>query len=355
MGDEAVGHQRLRFQELHGAPDQLRRVMKRPGQRQLFVMRPPRVEPHRGPGSAPSEEYHSPPPGHRIDGLLPHLQTARGVHRHVHAPASGEIPQGGHHVRGLAGVEALAQPEAPDAGEAPARLSDEEDAGLPRRRGHRQETPQRSRAEHGDGLAGLHPAPLDSAQGAGQRLGEGRPGRGKIRRQANHIALRQPRGQRDVFAVRAVDEQEILAEVGASPPARWALPARSRVGRDHAVAFPDGLHPAADCHDTAGKLVPEDGGNPRNHHGMPATESFHVGAAGQRGLDLDQRLSGARSRHGDLLVPEIAGTVEDHGLHRGSPVTKTLTASRSTVRATPSARRERGRRWVMSPSTWICP
>ena len=215
---------------------------------------------------------------------------------------------------------------------------------------------------------------VDRPEAAGHGLGERDAGRLGVRPHRHQVARHQARRQRDVLGVGAVDEEEIVAEVRLAAPARRARPARRRVRGDRPVPGPHPTHARPDRGDRPRELVAEDGRHPRDHHGMAAPEGLHVRAAGQRGLDPEHHLTRARLRDRRVLEPEIAGAVEDLRSHRaprtparpGRPrsdhwlpalpiSTKTLSASRRSMRPTASARRSSGTRCEQSSATRTAP
>ena len=352
MRDEVVRYQHAGLHQVHGSPDELGRVVERAEQRQLLVMRPTRVQTDRGSGRAAAEEYHVAAPARRVDRLLPHLGPARRVDRDVRARAAGGGADGCHDVVGLRRVEAFADPEPSHPCEPPAGLSDQDDTGLARGRHHPEETAERTRAEDDDGLARLHPRPLDAEERTRHRLGE-RRARGREPGPEPHDVLRhEPWGKRDELTVRAVNEQEVVAQVRAARQARAARAARCRVRGDDAVALADTPDAGADRRDGARELVAEDRGDLRNHDRVATTERLDVRPAGERRVDPEHQLAGLRLGHRELLRAEVARAVEHHRPHG---VTYTLSASRRRIRSTPRSRPGSVTRWVTSPSTDTSP
>src|SRR6266511_1639837 len=84
----------------------------------------------------------------------------------------------------------------------------------------------------------------------------------------HHVLLDETRRQRDEFAVGAVDEEQILAEIGPLTAAERADAARRRIGGHHAIAFPEPVDAAPDGRDRARELMAEYGGHVRDHHRM---------------------------------------------------------------------------------------
>src|SRR2546425_6459534 len=98
-------------------------MMKRADERELFVMRPASVHPHRGPGRATTKEYHASSAPHGGHGLLPHLRTTGGVDRDVGPSPVGhgaEIPDD---VGAGGGAHALPHAARAHAMQAPAGLA----------------------------------------------------------------------------------------------------------------------------------------------------------------------------------------------------------------------------------------
>jgi hypothetical protein len=219
------------------------------------------------------------------------------------------------HVRDFTGVHAFGEPHVSHPVEPPAPLAHQHHPGSPLAGGQGQEAAERALAEDHHGHVRLHPASLDPQQGTGERLGEGRARGGQARADRDQVAGHEARGQADVLTVGAVDEEQVLAEVGAPCAAEPALPARRRVGRHDPVALPDPGHAAADRGHHPGQLVAEDGGHVGDHHRVAAPQGLDVGAAGERGLYADHDTARLRLGHRDLLEPEVAGTVEDLRAH----------------------------------------
>src|SRR5262249_28217351 len=143
-----------------GLPDELGRVVERADERELLVMGPACVHLHRSPGRAASKEYHASSAAHGGDGLFPHLRTTRGVDRDLWSTPVGERSQVRDDVRGGRRIDALADAERADAIEPPAGLADEDDATLARRGHQSEQAAERSVAEHGHRLPGLHASTL---------------------------------------------------------------------------------------------------------------------------------------------------------------------------------------------------
>ena len=200
--------------------------------------------------------------------------------------------------------------------------------------------------------ARLHPSPLDAEERAGQRLGKGRAARGQARAQAHDIGGAEPGRQGDEFAVGAVDEEEVLAQIVAAFPTEAALATGRRIGGDHAVSLPHSGRARSHARHRASKLVAEDGGNVRNHHGVAAAQHLDVRPAREGGLDPDDDPPGLRLGNREVFEAEISRSMEDLRPHG---VMYTLTASWRRISSTPRASSPRGSRWVMSPSTRIRP
>src|SRR5215469_1098641 len=348
VGQEPIRHQAARLEQRDRLPDQRRRVVKGSDQRQFFVVRPSRVHPHGRTRRATTEEYHGPSTADSCHGLLPHLGTPGSVHDHVDAGASRCLPQERGEVRASRGVETLRDTEPPHLIEPPARLADKDHPRATLRGHQSEEAAERSVPDHRHAHAALHASALDSQERTSERLREGGAPRGQRGREAHHVGRDEARGQRDVLAVGAVDEEEIFAKVFALHPAEAAGAARGGVRRHHAVPFPERRHATPDARHRARELVAEHRGHVRDHDGMAAPQHLDVGSAGERGLHAHDQLARRRLRHGNVLEAQIAGTVEDLRPHGRM---YTFTASRRCISSTPRASSARGNRWVMRPST----
>src|SRR5262249_17315503 len=141
----------------------------------------------------------------------------------------------------------------------------------------------------------------------------------------------------------AVDEEEVVTKIGPTAEARGARPTRGRVRRHRSVSRPDDANPRPDGGDRPRELVAEDRWHSRDHDRVTAPERLHVRATGQRRLDAEHHLAGPGLGNGRFLEPEVAGAVEDLRLHAPTS-TKTLSASRRSIRPTASARRSSGSR-----------
>ncbi len=170
-------------------------------------------------------------------------------------------------------------------------------------------------ADHGHRHALLDAAALDTEERTGQGLGKGRAARRQRWAQAHDVGGNQPRREREVFSVAAVDEEEVLAQVLAPRPAAATGAAGRGVGGDHAVPFPEARHAPAQARDGAGELMAEHGRHVWDHHGVSAAQHLDVGAAGQRGLDPDDDLAQRRLGHRHLLEAEIPRPIEDLSFH----------------------------------------
>src|SRR5215469_1812696 len=178
VGQETIRHQATRLEQRHRLPDQRRRVVKGSHQRELFVVRPSRVEPHGRSRGATTEEYHGPPAADSRYSLLPHLGAPRRVDGYVDAGAARGLAQHDSEIGSLRSVDRLCDAEPTHLIEAPPGLADEDDAGAPLRGDQGEKAAERSVTDHRDGHAARHPPPLHAKEGAGQRLGEGGAPRG---------------------------------------------------------------------------------------------------------------------------------------------------------------------------------
>ena len=152
-----------------------------------------------------------------------------------------------------------------------------------------------------------HPGARDAVQAAGERLDE----RGDLGREAvgdgEEVAAGDPLRHEQELRVRAVQQREqALAQGLVAAPARRALPARRRVGRDHATPGRR-VHPA--------ELVTERARRRAEQHRVSPVVRLRVGAVGERDLDLDEHVAGPRLGPGDVLEPDVARPVEDQCLH----------------------------------------
>src|SRR5262249_12943758 len=157
MRDDGAGLERF-----DGLPDELRRVVERADERELFIVRPASVHLHRSSRRAASKEYHASSAAHCGDGLFPYLWPARRIDRDVRSAAIGERAQVRHDVRGGRRVDAVADPERAHAIEPPAGLADDDDATLTRRGDECQQAAERAVAEDRHRLARLHASTLDT-------------------------------------------------------------------------------------------------------------------------------------------------------------------------------------------------
>ena len=316
--------------------------MKRAEERQLLVVDATRVERDHRAGRAAAEEDHAAAATRGRHRAFPRLRPSGGVERDVAATPAGRST---HRVDGVRGcrVDAFAEGELFHALEPPALLADDDHPGLPRRRDHCQQASEGAMTEDHDGLAGFDARALHGAERARQRLGERRARRRRRGGQLHEVALDQPCGQPDELAVRAVDEQQIFAEVRAVGATRGTRAARRGVRRHDAISGLDTVHAATHRRDRPGELVAEHGGDDGDHHGMAAPKNLHVRPARERGLDLQHHLADVGRRHGKLFGAQVARTVEDHRAHRpGHVVTKTFRASRRRTSSSPSASRSSG-------------
>ena len=114
------------------------------------------------------------------------------------------------------------------------------------------------------------------------------------------------RGNLEHLRIGAVEQRvEVGAELLASCRAWRARPARRRVDAADEIALAErGILAAGD--DDAGVLVPERRGRRAEQHGMPAPVALGVGAAGQRRLDAQHDLAGARLGLGHVLHAHVA-------------------------------------------------
>ena len=236
-----------------------------------------------------------PPGAARRDGLLPGLGRARRLdHRLVAA------------VRALAAAEQLGGRAACLAGE-------------------REQAAERPAAEHGDVLTGLHARVVGAVHRAGERLDRRCD---LVRNAIRHAVQVDPRDalrHAQQLRVGAVEQRvEIRAQLLAARRAGVAGAAGRRVDAAHGIALAERRVLTAG-HDDARVLVPEGRRRGAQQHGMAAAVALGVGRAGQRGLDAQHDLAGARLGLGDVLDAHVARRPVARGDHGANT---TLSASR---------------------------
>ena len=269
------------------------------------------------------------------DGQLEGRRHADGLDRHVGAQPTGQLGDdrlrvlsrvvdddvGAELLRGLQpavgqidghDVTRAEQPSAHDGGE-----------------------PDRTRADDGHDIAGLHGAVEDADLVAGrQDVGQhqdllvGHAGRHRVggrvgERHAHVLGL----GAVDLVAEDPPAAAEALAV--SSVPAEAARTARRDARDEHPVADLDRLDAGADCLDRPDRLVAEDPSV--GHRGNVTLEDVQIGAADRDGVDADDRVGVARDRGLGYIFPSLlTGSVVHERLHGEPPDRRAVDDGRVT-------------------------
>ncbi len=165
-------------------------------------------------------------------------------------------------------------------------------------------------------ISGASAGLFQTADNAGQRLSE----RGVLEwNSVGHeqgVLLDDARGDAHVLGIRAVVEDQVLAQILLALPAPEAEVAGGGVQRHHAVSDVEAGHAGARFDDLSGELVAK-GDWRLEHHGVVAAAiDFEVGAAGEGGADAKHELAPGSSRNGHTFHAQVLAAIEDSRQHR---------------------------------------
>lgn len=170
-------------------------------------------------------------------------------------------------------------------------------------------------AEDEEVLSGVESEVVDALDDAGEGFGEGGVGeRGGIG-DAMQVPLGNPGRDHDGLCVGAVEEEQVVAEVGLVASAGRAHAAGGGVGGDDTIADVPVGGCGVDFGDRAGELMAEGAGRGEHPGVVAASEDLEVGAAGEGGADPDADFAGLEGGFGDVLDPDIFLSVEHGGAH----------------------------------------
>ena len=156
---------------------------------------------------------------------------------------------------------------------------------------------------------------FQAAHHAGQRLHQRGVLIAHVRRNRISVPLDDARRNANVLGVRAVVEQQVLAQVLAAPAAIETLARRGRNSPPpRAAPTENSGHALAHGDHIAGQLVPEHSRGHDHPSVVSAAEDLHVGAAGQRHLDPNEDVPAADCGNGHRLHLQVFFAVE-HGRH----------------------------------------
>src|SRR5262249_21994213 len=129
------------------------------------------------------------------------------------------------------------------------------------------------------------------------------------------ILLNNALGNSDIFGVRAVVKQQILAEVFLALLAEVAIPAWSRVGGGDSLSDFEAPNVFSHRDNIAGELVTEKSRRLNHASMIPAAEDFQVRAARQRCPHSYENVARTDLRDGYLLDAYLLFSVEHSSRH----------------------------------------
>jgi hypothetical protein len=119
-----------------------------------------------------------------------------------------------------------------------------------------------------------------------------------------------PSRHHDILSIRAVDEQQIVAEIRQVSATVVTPIAGRRVVRHYPHPLPKIFNFGSDGGDRAAKLVPKHSGW-GDHTGVSTLhKDFEIGAAGRRGFYTHEDVCVSESRDWDRLEGDVARSVE---------------------------------------------
>jgi hypothetical protein len=151
---------------------------------------------------------------------------------------------------------------------------------------------------------------FDALNHAGQGFGERGVNEGQFRGNMEEIDADDAVGDDDGLGVCAVEEEEIVAEVGLIPATGWTGATGSRVGGHDTIAGFPVLHGRMNLGDDAGELMPEDAGRGQHAGVVAAPEHLEVRATGQGGPDADADFALGEIRFWEVLESDILLSME---------------------------------------------
>lgn len=161
---------------------------------------------------------------------------------------------------------------------------------------------------------------FDALHDARERFDERRVAERRFRFETQQIFLHKPRGNDNGLGVGAVEKKQIFAKIFLLVAAIKTFAAWRGIGHDDAVAdlpiptLDIGLR-TSDFTDHAGQFVTEDSGR-HDHFGVIAAfENLQVGAAGERGFDMDADFAGFQRRQRDVFDSDFLFAEENGGFH----------------------------------------
>jgi hypothetical protein len=131
-----------------------------------------------------------------------------------------------------------------------------------------------------------------------------------MRRQFIRIAFHDARGDADVLSIRAIIEEQIVAEIYAPAPAVEALETRRGVRRNHTLPDAELCYARTQSHNVARQFVSEDCRWHDHARVITATEDFEVRPAGERRADANKNIASSEFRDRNVFEPDILLAVE---------------------------------------------
>ncbi len=323
--DEGAGLEASAGNQSEGFAAEGRGVMEGSAQRDVAIVNAVGVERDvRIPGAA-AEEIHRAAFAHQFHRLLPRLRHAHGLDGDIHAAIVGRerarfldgFTDGRvlHHVRRAQLPRGLRLAVVPH----------QRDGLVSRQCGHVQNhQSQRPAPDDGNKIAPARLGILESMHRAGQRLGKRRVFQRHILRHANRVHGHDALGNADELCVRAVVEEQIVAEILLAAQAEIAFAARRGIERHHAIARREIRDTLAGFENRSRQFVAEERRGHDHARVIAAPEDLEVRPASKRSAHVDDQLARRRLGDGNLLDADIFASMENGGLHGAAPKKRAL-------------------------------
>ena len=237
-------------------------------------------------------------------------------HRVSAARAFGQLAHRRHRILGRGHIECRGRAQPLGDIHLALAFADGNDPHLALRQNTDELQPNRAAADHHCGIALLDSGFVNSAQHASQRFGHRRVRIGYAVGNFQHVLPHDSPRNPDVFRVRSVIEQQILAKIWLAFFAVKTNIARRGIRRKNAHAFAHAaVHPAAGFFNHSRELVAEQRRRLDHSRVITALPHFQVRAAGQRHFHPHQYLIFFDLGNIDGFDLQIFHAIQDGGRH----------------------------------------
>lgn len=175
--------------------------------------------------------------------------------------------------------------------------------------------PDRTGAEHEQMFGGFELEIAQALDNAGQGFGEGRFSKRDVGGDREQVSGDDPGRDHNGFGVGAVQEEEVIAEVGLSDAAWMAGKAGGGIGGNDPGADGPTAGLRMDLGDDAGEFVSEGAGRGEHPGVITAAIDLEIGAAGEGGLDAEADFTGLEWGRDESLDADLFPAVEDGSAH----------------------------------------